>query len=57
MSRIQSKDHRKRTYKINKISLSCFDNQIYIQNKYTSKYNQIYIQHLIIKVNYEKQLT
>ena len=30
MSTIQSKDHRIGTYKINKISLSCFDDKIYI---------------------------
>ena len=29
---IQSKDHRTGTYKINKISLSCFYNKIYFQN-------------------------
>ena len=33
MNRIQSKDHRIGTYEINKISLSCFDIKIYIQNK------------------------
>ena len=32
MNRIQSKDHRIGTYEINKISLSCFDDKIYIQN-------------------------
>ena len=34
MKRIQSKDHRVATYKIYRISLSCFDdtNTIYIQN-------------------------
>ena len=32
MNRIQSKDHKIGTYEINKISLSCFDDQIYIQN-------------------------
>ena len=32
MSRIQSKDYRIGTYEINKISLSCFDDKIYIQN-------------------------
>ena len=32
INRIQNKDHKKGTYKINKISLSCFDDQIYIQN-------------------------
>ena len=31
VNRIQSKDHRIGTYEINKISLSCFDNKIYIQ--------------------------
>ena len=32
MNRIHSKDHRLGTYEINKISLSCFDDKIYIQN-------------------------
>ena len=32
MNRIQSKDHRIGTYEINKISLSYFDDKIYIQN-------------------------
>ena len=32
MNKIQSKDHTIRTYEINKISLSCFDDKIYIQN-------------------------
>ena len=32
MNRIQSKDHRMWTFEINKISLFCFDEKIYIQN-------------------------
>ena len=32
MNRIQSKDHGIGTYEINKISLSCFDDKIHIQN-------------------------
>ena len=32
MNMIQSKDHRIETYEINKISLSCFYDKIYIQN-------------------------
>ena len=32
LNRIQSKDHRIGTYEINKISLSFFDNKIYMQN-------------------------
>ena len=32
ITRIQGKDHRIETYKINKISLPCFDDKIYIQN-------------------------
>ena len=32
MNRIQSEDHRMGTYKINKVSLTCFDDKIYIQN-------------------------
>ena len=31
MNRSQSKDHKIRTYKINNISLSCFDDKLYIQ--------------------------
>ena len=31
MNRNQSKDHRIGTYEINKISLSCFDDKIFIQ--------------------------
>ena len=33
MNRIQSKDHKIVTYDIKKISLSCFDDKIYIQSK------------------------
>ena len=32
MNRIQSKDHKRGTYKVNKMSLPCFDDKIYIQN-------------------------
>ena len=32
MNRIQSKDYRIGTYEINKVSLSCFNNKIYILN-------------------------
>ena len=32
MNEIQSRDYRTGTYEINKISLSCFDNKICIQN-------------------------
>ena len=32
MNRIQSKNHRIGTYEINKISLPCFDDKIYIQS-------------------------
>ena len=32
MKRIQSKVHKIRTYEINKISLFCFDDKIYIQS-------------------------
>ena len=31
MNRIQSKDHSIKAYEIKKISLSCFDDKIYIQ--------------------------
>ena len=32
MNKIESKDHRIGLYEINKISLSCFDDKICIQN-------------------------
>ena len=32
MNRIQIKDHRIETYEINKISLSSFDDRMYIKN-------------------------
>ena len=32
MNRIQNKNHKIGTYEINKISSSCFDDKIYIQN-------------------------
>ena len=32
MNIIQSKDHKTETYEVNKISLSCFDDKVYIQN-------------------------
>ena len=32
MNRIKTEDHRIGTYEINKISLSCFDDKIYVQN-------------------------
>ena len=32
MNRIQRKDHKIGTYEINKITLSCFDDKIYIQD-------------------------
>ena len=32
MNRIKTEDHRIGTYEINKISSSCFDYKIYIQN-------------------------
>ena len=32
INRIQSKNHRIGTHEINKISLSCFDDKIYIKN-------------------------
>ena len=31
MNRIRNKDHRTGTYEINKISLSCFDDKIFVQ--------------------------
>ena len=31
MNRIQSEDHRIRTFEINQISLLCFDDKMYIQ--------------------------
>ena len=42
MKRIQRKDHRIGTYEINKISLSCFDDKIYIQNNGCDELAQVY---------------
>ena len=53
MNRIQSKDHRKGTYEINKISLSCFDEKIYIKN---SGYDGLSL-FFSSSVNYKKQLS
>ena len=32
MNRTQSKNHKIRTYEISKVSLSCFDDEVYILN-------------------------
>ena len=32
VNRMQSKDHKIGTYQINKISLSCFDDKVHVQN-------------------------
>ena len=50
MNRIQGKDHRVGTYEITKISLSCFDDRIYIQKMDMIDWC------LVIRVNYKKQL-
>ena len=49
MNRIQSKDHRIGTYEINKISLSCFDDKIYIQGNGCDE--------LVISKNIQKSLS
>ena len=49
INRIQSQDHRKGTYDIIKISLSCFDDKIYIQN---NRYDGLA---LGIRDNYKKK--
>ena len=51
MNNIQSKDHRIRTYEINKVSLSYFYDKIYIQN---SKCDRLA---LVIRVNYKNTVT
>ena len=43
MNRIQSKNHIIKTYEINKISMFCFDDKIYIQKK--SGYNGLTLVH------------
>ena len=60
MNRIQSKDHRIGTYEINKISLSYFDDKIYIQNtnmirvnykknSYLNNYSEkLFVQHIVL---------
>ena len=51
MNMVQSKDHKTGTYKINKISLSCFDDKICIQKL------DVMDQLLVTRVNYKKQLS
>ena len=46
MNRIQSKDHRIGTHKMNKISLPCFDDKIYTQNN----------GHDVLAVGYQSEL-
>ena len=48
MNRTQGKDRRIETYEFKKISLSCFNDKIYIQN------NGMMDKVLVIKANYEK---
>ena len=47
MDRINSKDYRKGTYEIKKLSLSCFDDKIYIQN---NGYINIYLNNYLKKL-------
>ena len=49
MNGIQSKDHRIGSYEINKLSLSFFDEKIYIQN------NGLMDQLLVIRVSYKNE--
>ena len=51
MNNIQSKDHRIRTYEINKVSLSYFYDKIYIQNNKCDRLA------LVIRVNYKNTVT
>ena len=51
MNRIQSKYHRIGTYEINKTSLSCFADKIYIQKMVGMDYL------FVFRVNYKKQLS
>ena len=46
VNKIQGKDHRKGTYEINKVSLSCFHDKIHILN---NGYDGLA---LVIRVNY-----
>ena len=48
MSKIHSRDHRLRTYEINKISWPSFDGKIYIKKMEMTDYFSV------IRVNYEK---
>ena len=50
MNIIQSRDHRIGIYEINKISLSCFDDKIYILSKIMDMTDQL----LDIRVNDKK---
>ena len=48
MNRIRNKDHRTGTYEINKISLSCFDDKIFVQE---NGYDGLEILEIIRKKN------
>ena len=50
MNRIQNKDHRIEIYEINKISFSCFDDKIDVQNNGCDGLA------LIVRINLKKQL-
>ena len=52
INRIQGKDHRIGTYEMNKISLSCFNDKIYIQNNGCDG-----LADLAIRVNCKKELS
>ena len=55
MNRIQSKDHRIGTYETNKISLSCFDDKIYLKKlsfqayyfKFQSNQDSFFVKHIV----------
>ena len=51
MNAIQSKDHRIGTYEINKFSLSCFDDKIYMsyQDSIFSVYTNIFLVFSLLK--------
>ena len=54
MNRIQGKDHKIGIYETNKISLSSFDNEIYIQNNGCNGLSELVIKRTVILIIIKK---
>ena len=54
MNRIESKDHEIGTYEFNKISLSCFDDKIFIQNNGCDGLPELIIKKTVLLITIQK---